>query len=86
MIWLQLLYVYLKIGIFGFGGGYAMLSLIQADVVDRYKWISLQEFTDIVAISQMTPVRSGSIVRLISAIRPYIMPDIRHLWLSSVPV
>ena len=34
MIWLQLFYVYLKIGIFGFGGGYAMLSLIQADVVD----------------------------------------------------
>lgn len=55
MIWWQLLYVYLKIGIFGFGGGYAMLSLIQADVVDRYGWISSQEFTDIVAISQMTP-------------------------------
>ena len=55
MIWLQLLYVYLKIGILGFGGGYAMLSLIQADVVDRYGWITLQEFTDIVAISQMTP-------------------------------
>ena len=55
MIWLQLLYVFLKIGILGFGGGYAMLSLIQADVVDRYGWISLQEFTDIVAISQMTP-------------------------------
>ena len=32
-----------------------MLSLIQSDVVDRYQWISLQEFTDIVAISQMTP-------------------------------
>src|SRR5574344_456231 len=55
MIWLQLLYVYLKIGIFGFGGGYAMLSLIQKDVVMRYHWISLKEFTDIVAISQMTP-------------------------------
>lgn len=55
MIWLQLLYVYLKIGIFGFGGGYAMLSLIQSDVVERYNWISTQEFTDIVAISQMTP-------------------------------
>ncbi len=55
MIWLQLLYVYLKIGIFGFGGGYAMLSLIQADVVDRYGWVTRQEFTDIVAISQMTP-------------------------------
>ncbi|MCC8096862.1 MAG: chromate transporter [Tannerellaceae bacterium] len=55
MIYLQLLWVYLKIGIFGFGGGYAMLSLIQADVVDNYKWITVQEFTDIVAISQMTP-------------------------------
>ncbi len=55
MIFLQLLWVYLKIGLFGFGGGYAMLSLIQADVVDKYKWITLQEFTDIVAISQMTP-------------------------------
>ena len=55
MIWLQLLYVFLKIGIFGFGGGYAMLSLIQDEVVDHYGWITLQEFTDIVAISQMTP-------------------------------
>lgn len=55
MIWFQLLYVYLKVGILGFGGGYAILSLIQADVVDRYHWITLQEFTDIVAISQMTP-------------------------------
>ncbi len=55
MIWLELFYVYIKIGIFGFGGGYAMLSLIQAEVVDKYNWISLQEFTDIVAISQMTP-------------------------------
>ena len=55
MIWFQLLYVYLKVGILGFGGGYAMLSFIQADVVDRYHWITLQEFTDIVAISQMTP-------------------------------
>ncbi len=55
MIWLQLFYVYLKIGLFGFGGGYAMLSLIQDEVVDKYGWISSQEFTDIVAISQMTP-------------------------------
>lgn len=55
MIWWQLFYVYMKIGLFGFGGGYAMLSLIQADVVDRYNWLTFQEFTDIVAISQMTP-------------------------------
>lgn len=55
MIFLQLFWVYIKIGLFGFGGGYAMLSLIQAEVVDKYGWISLQEFTDVVAISQMTP-------------------------------
>ena len=59
MIWFQLLYVYLKVGILGFGGGYAMLSLAQADVVDRYHWITLQEFTDIVALSQMTPGTIG---------------------------
>ncbi|MDR1402757.1 MAG: chromate transporter [Tannerellaceae bacterium] len=55
MIFLQLFWVYIKIGLFSFGGGYAMLSLIQNEVVDKYKWISLQEFTDVVAISQMTP-------------------------------
>lgn len=55
MMFLQLFWVYIKIGLFGFGGGYAMLSLIQAEVVDKYGWISLQEFTDVVAISQMTP-------------------------------
>lgn len=55
MIYWQLWCVYLKIGIFGFGGGYAMLSLIQYEVVDKHHWLSLQEFTDVVAISQMTP-------------------------------
>lgn len=40
---------------FGFGGGYAMLSLIQHEVVDHYQWLTLQQFTDVVAISQMTP-------------------------------
>ena len=55
MIYWQLIYVYLKIGLFGFGGGYAMLSLIQFEIVDRHHWLRLQQFTDIVAISQMTP-------------------------------
>ena len=55
MIYWQLWCVYLKIGLFGFGGGYAMLSLIQYEVVDKHQWLSLTEFTDIVAISQMTP-------------------------------
>jgi chromate transporter len=53
-IYLQLIWAYLKIGIFGFGGGYAMLSLVQRLVVTP-GWISNQMFTDIVAISQMTP-------------------------------
>lgn len=55
MIYLQLFYTFFKIGLFGFGGGYAMLSMIQGEVVTRYEWLSPQEFTDIVAISQMTP-------------------------------
>lgn len=52
---LALFISYLKIGFFGFGGGYAMLSLIHSEVVVRNGWITNSEFTDIVAISQMTP-------------------------------
>ncbi len=55
MIFLDLFLVFSKIGIVGFGGGYAMLSLIQDEVVTTHAWLSSQEFTDIVAVSQMTP-------------------------------
>ncbi len=55
MLYLSLFYTFCKIGLFGFGGGYAMLSMIQGEVVTRHAWISASEFTDIVAISQMTP-------------------------------
>ena len=51
----QLFLSYLKIGFFGFGGGYAMLSLIHSEVVVRNGWLTSGEFSDIVAISQMTP-------------------------------
>lgn len=54
MIYLRLIWSYLKIGFFGFGGGYAMLALIENEIVTP-GWISEQTFTDIVAISQMTP-------------------------------
>ena len=54
MIYLKLIWSYLKIGLFGFGGGYAMLSLIESEIVGN-GWITPQMFTDIVAISQMTP-------------------------------
>ncbi|MBE6211037.1 MAG: chromate transporter [Rikenellaceae bacterium] len=55
MILLELFISYLKIGFFGFGGGYAMLSLIQNEVVVRHGWITAAQFTDIVAVSQITP-------------------------------
>jgi chromate transporter len=55
MIFLQLFLTFLKIGAFNFGGGYAMLTLIQNEVVVKHTWITMQEFTDIVAVSQMTP-------------------------------
>ena len=54
MIYLKLIWSYLKIGLFGFGGGYAMLSQIQREIVTP-GWITEKMFTDIVAISQMTP-------------------------------
>ena len=54
MIYLKLIWAYFKIGLFGFGGGYAMLALIERAIVGP-GWITSQMFTDIVAISQMTP-------------------------------
>lgn len=55
MIFLKLFITFSKIGIFNFGGGYAMLSLIQDEVVHKNHWLTTAEFTDIVAISQSTP-------------------------------
>ena len=55
MIFLELFYTFMLIGVFGFGGGYGMLSLIQTETVIRHHWLSSAEFTNIVAISQMTP-------------------------------
>jgi chromate transporter len=55
MIYLELFSTFFIIGMFTIGGGYAMLSLIQNEVVVEHNWISDTTFTDIVAISQMTP-------------------------------
>jgi chromate transporter len=54
MIYLQLFWAFFLIGLFGFGGGYAILSLIEHEVM-AHGWMTPGEFTDIVAISQMTP-------------------------------
>ena len=55
MIYLYLFITFFEIGLFGFGGGYGMLSLIQTETVVHHHWLSTAEFTNIVAISQMTP-------------------------------
>lgn len=55
MIYLQLFYEFFKIGLFSFGGGYAMLSMIYGAVVEKHQWLTSGEFTDIVAVSQITP-------------------------------
>lgn len=55
MIFFELFYTFFFIGMFTIGGGYAMLTLIQHQVVTVHGWISAEAFTDIIAISQMTP-------------------------------
>ena len=53
-IYIQLFISFFKIGLFGFGGGYAIISLIQHEI-EIHGWMTQSEFTDIIAISQMTP-------------------------------
>lgn len=55
MIFWKLFYTFCKIGLFNFGGGYAMIALIQNEVVEKQGWMTMSEFTDIVATSQITP-------------------------------
>ena len=55
MLLLKLFLTFFKIGMFSFGGGYGILSVMQGEIVTRNGWLSMAEFTDIVAISQMTP-------------------------------
>lgn len=55
MIYLQLFWSFFQIGALSFGGGYAAMPLIQAQIVDLHSWLSMTEFTDLITISQMTP-------------------------------
>ena len=59
MIFVDIFWTFLKIGIFTFGGGYSMVALIQNEVVMKRGWMTSQEFTDILAVSQMTPGPMG---------------------------
>ena len=55
MVYLQLFLAFLQIGAFSFGGGYAAMPLIQAQVIERYGWMNPAEFADLVTIAEMTP-------------------------------
>ncbi|WBW98727.1 chromate transporter [Oceanirhabdus sp. W0125-5] len=70
-ILLKLFLVFWKIGTFAFGGGMAMLPLIEREVVTNYHWISKETFIDIIGISQMTPgpiaINSATFVGFTSA-------------------
>lgn len=55
MIYWQLLWSFLQVGLFSFGGGYGILPVIRQQVVTQNHWLTLKEFTDVVTISQMTP-------------------------------
>ncbi|MDR1974911.1 MAG: chromate transporter [Bacteroidales bacterium] len=55
MLFFQLFLSFFKIGIFGFGGGYAILSMIQHEVCVKHGWIDVAQFSDMIAISQTTP-------------------------------
>ncbi len=55
MIYLQLFLAFLQIGAFSFGGGYAAMPLIQAQVIEKYGWLTQRDFADLVTIAEMTP-------------------------------
>ena len=55
MIYLELLWSFLQIGLFSIGGGYAAMPLIQAQVVEQHGWLSMNEFIDLITIAEMTP-------------------------------
>ena len=53
--YLELFFTMLKIGLFTFGGGYAMIALLQSELVAKRNWIDKDEFLDVVAIAESTP-------------------------------
>lgn len=55
MIYVQLFVSFLQVGLFSVGGGYAAMPLIQNQVVELHPWLTLQEFTDLITIAEMTP-------------------------------
>jgi len=55
MVIFKLFWEFFKIGLFTFGGGYAMIPLIEKEIVNKYHWLTMEQFTDLIAIAEMTP-------------------------------
>ena len=55
MIYLELFWSFLQVGMFSIGGGYAAMPLIQSQVVTQHGWLTMNEFTDLITIAEMTP-------------------------------
>ncbi len=54
-VYIQLFFSFLQVGLFSVGGGYAAMPLIQSQVVEKYAWLTMNEFTDLITIAEMTP-------------------------------
>ena len=67
MIHLELFWSFFQIGLFSIGGGYAAMPLIQHQVVELHPWLTLEQFSDIITISQMTAATPACIPRMTSA-------------------
>ena len=74
MIYLQLFLSFLQVGMFSVGGGYAAMPLIQSQVVEQHGWLTMQEFTDLITIAEMTPgpiaQAPGAIIATLGCITP----------------
>ena len=55
MIYLEMFWIFFKIGLFSFGGGYAAVPLIQSQIVEKQHWLTLSQFADLITIAEMTP-------------------------------
>ncbi len=96
MIYLQLFLSFLQIGLFSIGGGYAAMPLIQAQVVEKHGWITMDEFTDLITIAEMTPgpiavnsstfvgIRIGGVAGAFAATLGCILPSIIIVSLLAV--
>ena len=84
MIYFQLFWSFIQVGLFSIGGGYAAIPLIQNQVVEIHPWLTMNEFTDLITIAEMTPgpiaVNSATFV----GIRNYFSPRGRILFLAFI--